>query len=151
MSFVATIFLLAAAVEPVETDIAAHLEAAANAWTKGEACFAYRITPPIETKVFPDERFLMGGEVSGVPIYGLQYTHVEASEKLKCLTKAYLHRLGLAYGAFDIVIDGEDYIFIECNPEGQWFAANRFNIDEVIEQFSACLVDRLTERAERRS
>jgi len=36
MSFVATIFLLAAAVEPVETDIAAHLEAAANAWTKGD-------------------------------------------------------------------------------------------------------------------
>lgn len=109
-----------------------------------DRCFAYSVVPRLEDKVYPDERFLLGGEVDGKPLYGAQYRKASPTAQMERLTSAYLGRLGLAYGAFDIVVDDVNrHHFIECNPEGQWFAASRFDMDDVIEHFAASLEGRI--------
>lgn len=64
------------------------------------------------------------------------YRLVAADGRLKALVAGYLRVSGLRYGAFDILRTEHDYVFLECNPEGQWHSANELNLPEVIAAFA---------------
>ncbi|MEU9891166.1 ATP-grasp ribosomal peptide maturase [Sphaerisporangium sp. NPDC051017] len=51
----------------------------------------------------------------------LSYTPIETPPPMARAIRAYLDRFGLIFGAFDFAVapDGE-WIFLECNPNGQW-------------------------------
>lgn len=106
--------------------------------------FSYALRYRLETKIKPDERYLMGPLADGRRIYGAHYTHVATDKTLELMLSELLQRLDLQYGAFDVVQDDDGgYTFIECNPEGQWYAATGFNMDEVIDHFADVLAARL--------
>lgn len=51
----------------------------------------------------------------------LTYTPLEPPEHIVAGMMRYLHAFGLTFGAFDFTVrpDG-NWIFLECNPSGQW-------------------------------
>lgn len=51
----------------------------------------------------------------------LAYEAIDTPDHIRHGVAAYLEAMGLAYGAFDFVVrpDGQ-WIFLECNPNGQW-------------------------------
>ncbi len=52
----------------------------------------------------------------------LSYRAVEVPEPVAAGVRAYLATFGLAYGAFDFVVTSgaEEFVFLECNPGGQY-------------------------------
>lgn len=53
--------------------------------------------------------------------HGISFTKINLDAEIlnKCIT--YLKRLNLNFGCFDFVVTNEDeFIFLECNPNGQW-------------------------------
>ena len=81
----------------------------------GEEAFA----ASVNSQQFPDER----GKIDWRQGYdvGLQFEAFELPDAIrgKCLTL--VHALGLNFGCIDLIVrpDGE-YVFLECNPNGQW-------------------------------
>lgn len=96
-----------------------------------DKCFAFQYRSPVEDRLIPDERWLYGGDIKGVSVYAAQFRHVEADDTLSKACSMFLRKTGLEYGAFDVIKshDGE-FWFIECNPEGQWFAADATGVLE---------------------
>lgn len=68
--------------------------------------------------------------------YGLKQDIVEAPEKIKQFCIAFLKEIHLNFGCFDfIVTPNNDYIFLECNPNGQWLwieLATGYDISKII-------------------
>jgi glutathione synthase/RimK-type ligase-like ATP-grasp enzyme len=55
-------------------------------------------------------------------INSLDYTVIDLPDAVKSRCLAMLERLGLSFGAFDLVVDkGGHYFFLEVNPNGQWY------------------------------
>ncbi|MBQ9435160.1 MAG: hypothetical protein IJU33_03440 [Bacteroidales bacterium] len=53
--------------------------------------------------------------------FGLKHEIVELPEKIKFFCIEYLKRMHLNFGCFDFIVTPEDeYVFLECNPNGQW-------------------------------
>ena len=53
--------------------------------------------------------------------YGLKHEMIETPLHIESFCKQYLHKLQLNFGCFDfIVTPDDDYVFLECNPNGQW-------------------------------
>ncbi len=51
----------------------------------------------------------------------LTYTQVEPPENILAGMVRYLHAFGLTFGAFDFTVTPQgDWMFLECNPSGQW-------------------------------
>ncbi len=51
----------------------------------------------------------------------LNYFRIELPKKIKKLILAMNQRLGLVFGAYDLVVTPSDeYVFLEVNPLGQW-------------------------------
>jgi hypothetical protein len=51
----------------------------------------------------------------------LDYSKVDLPSELQEALDAYCRRMGLHFGAFDFVVTPEgEYVFLECNPNGQW-------------------------------
>ena len=52
---------------------------------------------------------------------GLQWIPCELPEEIRDKCRTLVHALGLNFGCIDLVVrhDGE-YVFLECNPNGQW-------------------------------
>ncbi len=73
--------------------------------------------------------------------YGsLKYHMIDPPEETVAAAAQFLRRLGLAFGAFDFIInpDGE-WIMLECNPAGQWLWLQ----DEVGVEIAAGIADLL--------
>jgi len=50
-----------------------------------------------------------------------RYTPVDAPRAVERAMRAYLSHFGLVFGAFDFALtDSGEWVFIECNPSGQW-------------------------------
>jgi hypothetical protein len=108
-----------------------------------DRAFSYEIKGRIEDKIRPDERILYGAN-DGRRIYGAQYNFVETSPFVAQATSRFLTEAGLQYGAFDLIKgDSGQWSFIECNPEGQWYAASMFNMDEVAAHFAKLIEGQL--------
>ena len=109
-----------------------------------DRAFSYAIRGRIEDKIRPDERVLYGSSSDGRTIYGAQYSHVETTPFVAAATSRFLTEMNLEYGAFDVIDEGDGcWSFIECNPEGQWYAASLFNMDEVAGHFAGVIASRL--------
>jgi hypothetical protein len=52
---------------------------------------------------------------------GLKYSAIELPKQVHDFCIAFLQKINLNFGCFDFVIDSNNnYIFLECNPNGQW-------------------------------
>lgn len=53
--------------------------------------------------------------------YNLRHEIVELPENIRQFCLAFLQRMKLNFGCFDFIVTPEDeYVFLECNPNGQW-------------------------------
>ena len=53
--------------------------------------------------------------------HGLKHEIIETPETISSFCKKYLSRLQLNFGCFDFILTPNDeYVFLECNPNGQW-------------------------------
>jgi hypothetical protein len=68
------------------------------------------------------------------------YRLIDTPPEVEFLCSRYLEHTGLFTGSFDIIQNGDDYIFLECNVDGQWHAANGNNIEEVVNHFAEKIV-----------
>ncbi len=52
---------------------------------------------------------------------GIGWSQYELPNNISCKCLEYLHKMGLNFGCFDfIVTPSGEYVFLECNPNGQW-------------------------------
>lgn len=53
--------------------------------------------------------------------YGLKHSIFDLPEEVSEKCKMFLHKMGLRFGCFDFIVTPEgQYVFLECNPNGQW-------------------------------
>lgn len=53
--------------------------------------------------------------------HGLKHEIIETTKEINSFCKQYLRRFNLNFGCFDfIVTPNDEYVFLECNPNGQW-------------------------------
>lgn len=53
--------------------------------------------------------------------YGLQHEVFELPNYIQCFCRNFLSRMHLNFGCFDFVVTPKgQYVFLECNPNGQW-------------------------------
>lgn len=53
--------------------------------------------------------------------YNLKHEIVELPENIRQFCLAFLQRMKLNFGCFDFIVTPEgEYVFLECNPNGQW-------------------------------
>lgn len=53
--------------------------------------------------------------------YGLKHEIVDIPEQIKEFCHQFLAKMHLNFGCFDFIVTPEgDYVFLECNPNGQW-------------------------------
>ena len=53
--------------------------------------------------------------------YGLKHSMFDLPEEVSEKCKVFLHKMGLRFGCFDFIVTPEgQYVFLECNPNGQW-------------------------------
>jgi glutathione synthase/RimK-type ligase-like ATP-grasp enzyme len=82
-------------------------------WVDGR-CLAARI----HSQIGPEEAKLDWRKVHWQE---LDYSKAELPESLVDSISQYCHSLDLRFGAFDFVVTPEGhYVFLECNPNGQW-------------------------------
>lgn len=70
--------------------------------------------------------------------YGLKQEIVDIPSKIKEFCTKFLKEMHLNFGCFDFIVTPEDeYVFLECNPNGQWLwieLATGFDISKIIAQ-----------------
>ena len=68
--------------------------------------------------------------------YNLRQEIVEIPDSVKELCLSYLKKMKLNFGCFDFIVTSDDeYIFLECNPNGQWLwieLETGFDISEIV-------------------
>lgn len=53
--------------------------------------------------------------------HGLKYSHINLSKELEDFCLNFLKKLNLNFGCFDFIVTPKnEFIFLECNPNGQW-------------------------------
>lgn len=53
--------------------------------------------------------------------YGLKHEIIETPAEIDKFCRKYLSRLNLNFGCFDFIVTPDDsFVFLECNPNGQW-------------------------------
>ena len=76
--------------------------------------------------------------------YGLKHEIIDTPEVIATFCRKYLRHFNLNYGAFDFIVTPEDeYVFLECNPNGQWaWIENECHVP-MSEAMLDCLVNRI--------
>ncbi len=68
--------------------------------------------------------------------HDLKHEIVDVPEGIKRFCLAFLDRMGLNFGCFDFIVTPEgEYVFLECNPNGQWLwieLLTGFDISKII-------------------
>lgn len=79
--------------------------------------------------------------------HGLKHEIIETPSAIEHFCKQYLQRLHLNFGCFDfIVTPNEKFVFLECNPNGQWgWIEDECNVP-MSEAMVDCLVNQLSVR-----
>ena len=74
--------------------------------------------------------------------YNLRQEIVEIPDSVKELCLSYLKKMKLNFGCFDFIVTPDDeYIFLECNPNGQWLwieLETGFDISEIVARNLSC-------------
>lgn len=68
--------------------------------------------------------------------YGLKQEIIEIPNKIKRFCTSFIKEMHLNFGCFDFIVTPEDeYVFLECNPNGQWLwieLATGYDISKII-------------------
>ncbi len=49
------------------------------------------------------------------------FSTIEIPKSLETMLVNFMRRFGLQFGAFDLIVDKEgNFVFLECNPNGEW-------------------------------
>ncbi|MDR2652582.1 MAG: hypothetical protein LBC68_09775 [Prevotellaceae bacterium] len=90
--------------------------------------------------------------------YGLKHEPFELPRKIKYFCSLFLSTLGInpGFGCFDMIVTpNNEYVFLECNPNGQWLwieLETGMKISAAIAETLSCSIARLnTENAKERS
>jgi glutathione synthase/RimK-type ligase-like ATP-grasp enzyme len=77
--------------------------------------------------------------------YGLKHEMIDTPEVIASFCREYLRRFNLNFGCFDFIVTPEDeYVFLECNPNGQWGWIEDECHVPMSEALLDCLVNRIT-------
>ena len=78
-------------------------------------------------------------EDSRVNISDLPHSEYQLPGDVACKLTKYMQVMGINFGCHDIIVDkNNDYVFLECNPNGQWMWIERLtgiNISKAIADF----------------
>lgn len=75
--------------------------------------------------------------------HGLRYEPYVLPESIRNFCLAYLQRLHLNFGCFDfIVTPQEEYVFLECNPNGQWLWIEQETGMKISQAMAECLMEK---------
>jgi hypothetical protein len=76
--------------------------------------------------------------------YNLKHELINIPEEIEDFCRKYLRKLNLRFGCFDFIVTPEnEYVFLECNPNGQWvWIEEELNIP-MSEAMVDCLVYKL--------
>lgn len=78
--------------------------------------------------------------------YGMKYEMIKMPDHIDEFCRQYLRALHLNFGCFDFIVrpDGK-YVFLECNPNGQWlWIEEELGITSMTEAMLDCLVNCLS-------
>jgi glutathione synthase/RimK-type ligase-like ATP-grasp enzyme len=110
----------------------------------------------VRVTVIDDRLFAVGIETQGVEsaradlraaeVYDLPHRPIELPPPVAAACKALVDRLGLRFGAIDLLLTPEgEFVFLEINPNGQWYW-----LEEITGlPMTAALCDLLTRRSAR--
>lgn len=77
--------------------------------------------------------------------YGLKHEMIDTPSELNIFCRKYLQELNMNFGCFDFIVTPNDsYVFLECNPNGQWGWIEDICHVPMSEAMVDCLVNRLT-------
>lgn len=76
--------------------------------------------------------------------YGLKHEMIDTPNIIDVFCKHYLRKLNLNFGCFDFIVTPQDeYVFLECNPNGQWgWIEDELHILSMSEAMIDCLVNK---------
>lgn len=97
----------------------------------GDEVFSYRAVDVPGVTPMQDRRIM-------APNFKL----VDASDALRARIRRYFEISGLRYGVFDLLVQDDRIVFLECNPEGQWHSANGLNVRDLLSGFAEWAVER---------
>lgn len=81
----------------------------------GRRSFMYKINSHLNERTEVDWRV----EMDNPDIY----SRLPSDDSVDALCRAYLDEVGLSFGTFDFIVDRAGrLVFLECNPDGQWYA-----------------------------
>lgn len=81
--------------------------------------------------------------------HDLRHEIVQIPTRISNQCRAFLARMGLNFGCFDfIVTPGDEYIFLECNPNGQWLWIELFTGYDISKVIASNLAKYERERQE---
>jgi hypothetical protein len=73
--------------------------------------------------------------------FGLKHEAFKLPDTVSRFCKEYLSRMHLIFGCFDfIVTPQDDYVFLECNPNGQWLWIERLTGIKISTAIAECLM-----------
>ena len=78
--------------------------------------------------------------------YNIKHEGHSLPTEIEEFCKRYLRELHLNFGCFDFIVEPSgEYVFLECNPNGQWrWIEEELNITSMTEAMVDCLVNKLT-------
>ena len=76
--------------------------------------------------------------------YNLRHERIDIPDEIDRFCRSYLRKLHLHFGCFDFIVTPQDeYVFLECNPNGQWgWIEDELNLP-MSEAMVNCLINRL--------
>jgi len=73
--------------------------------------------------------------------YGLKHEVYDLPWEIEEQCCSYLEQLGLNFGCFDIIVTPQnEYVFLECNPNGQWLWIEQKTGLKISESIAKCLI-----------
>lgn len=75
--------------------------------------------------------------------HGLKHEIIDLPERINQFCREYLRRMHLNFGCFDFIVTSEGkYVFLECNPNGQWVWIEEETHAPMSEAMLDCLVNK---------
>ena len=73
--------------------------------------------------------------------YGLHYEPYELPENVAAFCRQFLQRMKLNFGCFDFIVTPQyEYVFLECNPNGQWLWIEQETGMKISQAVAECLM-----------
>jgi hypothetical protein len=68
-------------------------------------------------------------------LWKLKYNVIDIPPEVRRTILDMMNILGLRFGAFDFICDGGRWVFLECNPNGQWAWTDQLGVSQIATSF----------------